>query len=103
MKQVTDVVPKFDDYNNIPLVVLFSCRVCYRSSRYNGAKPSLVGWCETPESLQTILECPHCNHLYRMAIVNGTNLETFNKILVFNLSRYYANEHEIRQSMNSEL
>lgn len=56
----------------------FACPTCGYLP-YHVRERNCIGWCETPQGLQMIYECPHCFTLYRYhnSTTGRFNLDTF--------------------------
>ena len=75
--KVTDVIPKFSQYEGISYAGDFNCPQCDKSGFFdfqweNREKPNLIGWCETNIGYMAIFECPICFEKFRFHCTIGT-------------------------------
>ena len=62
----TDILPKIAQYEGIPYVKDYQCPSCGRCTiGGDGAKPFLIGWCESPNGFMLVFECPVCFTKFR--------------------------------------
>lgn len=83
MKTLTEILPKFSQYEDIEYAADFLCPLCNLSGvasfSLGISKPELVGWCDTPFGYMVILQCPHCFTKYRFhGSIHSFNFDKFN-------------------------
>lgn len=103
--KVTDVLPKFPQYESFPYARDLSCPNCDKSGfplvEGKLEKPNLVGWCETNIGYMGVFECPKCGQKFRFHCTIGTwtaDIEDFDYYLYFYAEKC-ANFEEIKQKL----
>lgn len=83
MKTLTEILPKFSQYEDIEYAGDFICPECQQSGMpadvLDIIKPELVGWCDTPFGYMAVLQCPHCFTKYRFhGSIDSFDFDKFN-------------------------
>lgn len=108
--ELTDILPKIPQYEDIPYAADFECPECGKSGflDYNWGekheKPILVGWCETNIGLMGVFECPICHSRFRFHSTIGTwiaPMDEFNYYLYLK-ARNCANWDELKKKLGDE-
>ena len=108
--ELTDILPKIPQYEDIPYAADLECVECGKSGffDYNWGekheKPILVGWCETNIGLMGVFECPLCHSRFRFHSTIGTwiaPMDEFNYYLYLK-ARNCANWEELKEKLGDE-
>lgn len=83
MKELTEILPKFSQYEDIEYAGDFLCPECENSGIASDClritKPDIVGWCDTPFGYMVVMQCPICYTKYRFhGSINSFDFEAFN-------------------------
>lgn len=97
-----DIIPKMDA-SVATISKDFICTECGNSGIDYPLmdKPTLIGYCETPDGFMMILECPHCFTKWRIhgSAVNKNDVFTFEQTLrSFVIARYFSNSQELEST-----
>ena len=88
---------KISTYEHIPYVNDFTCPECGKATEFPSyayhVKPSIYGWCETPQGFMQIVECPVCGQKFRFhGVIEKFDYEHF--LQNFSLLLYMQEENK---------
>lgn len=72
MGALVETLPKIPQWESIPYAGDLACPCGKSGFASFQESPKMIGWCETPEGYQVVLECPVCCEKYRF---HGSHLK----------------------------
>ena len=98
MGALVETLPKIPQWESIPYSAALECENCGKAGFGSGQKePKMVGWCETPEGYQVVMECQECFEKYRF---HGSHLKYELPALEYGMRcfmGYCTNRDELRK------